>query len=68
MMPDFKCTCPIGRGLLHLTYDKVEFTVKVDGGEGYVKIPDDFALNGTDAFGGEYYVKDGESLVFTRRK
>ena len=36
--------------------------------EGYVKIPDDFALNGTDAFGGEYYVKDGESLVFTRRK
>ena len=66
MMPDFECSCPIGKGMLHFTYDKTIFTIRAENGEGYLVLPKEFIPCGeVETEQGKYKVRAGETLRFT---
>ena len=66
MMPDFECSCPIGKGMLHFTYDKTIFTIRAENGEGYLVLPKEFIPCGeVETEQGKYKVRVGETLRFT---
>ncbi len=67
MMPNFKCGCPIGNGMIYISYDGKAFDIRSDGGEGVVYVPEGFIAPKTAKKSGEgYVISDGENLVFTR--
>lgn len=69
MMPDFECTCPIGKGMLYLTYDKTNFTIRAENGEGYLEMPEGFVpCNAVEMEDGKYKVRGGETLTFSIQK
>ena len=65
MMPDFECTCPIGKGMLHLVYDKKTFSITAENGEGYLELPNEFvSCDNVAKEDGKYKVRSGETLLF----
>ena len=68
MMPDFECTCPIGKGKLYLRYDKESFSIRAENGEGYLIMPKEFApCTKAETLDGRYKIADGETLVFSKK-
>ena len=68
MMPDFECSCPIGKGMLYLTYDKTHFSIRAEKGEGYLEMPEGFiSCDAVEMKGGKYKIRDGETLVFLHK-
>ncbi len=69
MMPDFECVCPIGKGKLHIFYDKTNFSIRAENGNGYLEMPEDFLLCGNaDIEGSKYIIHDGEELSFIKKE
>lgn len=69
MMPDFECACPIGKGMLHLSYDKTHFRICAENGEGYLEMPKEFVpCNSVEEKDGRYKIQNGETLLFCVHK
>lgn len=65
MMPEFECTCPIGKGKLHLAYDKKTFSITAENGEGYLELPNEFVPCGNvEKKDGKYKICSGDTLLF----
>ena len=52
--------------MITFTYDKKNFTVRAENGEGYLVLPKDFIpCGGAEMEQGKYKVRVGETLRFT---
>ena len=66
MMPTFECACPIGKGMLYISYDKEKLTLRAENGNGYVELPKEFVPCGAvEMENGLYKALDGATLVFS---
>ena len=66
MMPTFECACPIGKGMLYISYDKEKLTLRAENGNGYVELPKEFVPCGAvEMENGLYKALDGTTLVFS---